>query len=63
MKTMKDFAAQQLSKKQMNQVRGGELPDCFISHDGKDAHIIYVMREDLDATRAAAEEAGWDIVC
>lgn len=24
MKTMKDFAAQQLSKKQMNQVRGGE---------------------------------------
>ncbi|HIX96509.1 MAG TPA: hypothetical protein H9975_03335 [Candidatus Alistipes avistercoris] len=28
MKTMKDFAAQQLSKKQMNEVKGGWL--CFI---------------------------------
>ena len=29
MKTMKDFAAQQLSKKQMNEVMGGQQMICF----------------------------------
>lgn len=29
MKTIKDFAAQQLSKQQMNEVRGGQRFDCY----------------------------------
>lgn len=60
---MQKFAAQQLTKTQMSKIAGGEMLDCFMSHGGKDAHIIYVMRTDLEATRKAAEDAGWDLVC
>ena len=34
MKSMKNFAAQQLSKKQMNDVKGGQMFLCKISSDG-----------------------------
>ena len=35
MKSMKNFAAQQLSKKEMNNVKGGAQFDCTVSVDGE----------------------------
>lgn len=36
MKTMKDFAAQQLSKKQMNQVKGGTACRAYSKANGEE---------------------------
>ena len=48
MKTMQDFAAQQLSKKQMNEVKGGEvvLYQCT-TPDGRTTIITAEERWDL----------------
>lgn len=39
MKTMKDFSALQLSKKQMNSIVGGATYDCYVD-DGKNKEYV-----------------------
>lgn len=39
MKTMKDFSALQLSKKQMNSIVGGATYDCYVD-DGKNKEFV-----------------------
>ena len=61
MKTMKDFAAQQLSKKQMNQVRGGQnLYECsFTTATG--TYVQYVYAENKIMAEAEVQFSGTDV--
>lgn len=58
MKAMKNFAAQQLSKKQMNDVRGGEYIPNPIDQCGQlykvewDDNISYVCEKDTEGIEA-----------
>lgn len=59
MKTMKNFAAQQLSKKQMNDVKGGQV---YVNCTIWDIHADKPVEWSHSATGATLEEAMQNIL-
>lgn len=62
MKTMKNFAAQQLTKKQMNTIKGGEIAECYLFRNGE-TQMIYVLWDEYKKTEQQARSAGWELIC
>lgn len=65
MTNMKHFAAQQLTKKQMNQVKGGtdvDLSECYLVR-GEETYFIYVDWNEHKEYEKQARAAGWELVC
>lgn len=63
MKNMQKFAAQQLSKKEMNNVKGGELWDCYLVRPGEKPQLIFLESKEYDEYKAQAEASNWELVC
>ncbi len=58
MKSMKDFAAQRLSKKEMNDVKGGMRTECLMElPDGTIINFDIISREDYQNVEREMQKA------
>lgn len=63
MTNLNKFAAQQLTKKQMNEVKGGELSDCYLTRPGERPQLIFLESEEYDEYKAQTEASNREPVC
>lgn len=63
MTNLNKFAAQQLTKKQMNEVKGGELWDFYLARPGESPQLIFLESEKYDEYKAQAEASNQELVC
>ena len=72
MKSMKDFAAQQLSKKQMNDVKGGAFCRAYIKASGQEiAHGNFpgqttagaTVKMEIELNRAGWQQGSYTVSC
>lgn len=72
MKTMKDFAAQQLTKKQMNDVKGGTACRAYSNANGEEiAHGDFpgqttagaTVRMEIELNQAGWQQGSYTVIC